>query len=372
MRRTLTFLIITSALCATAMNAQASWLSEMLFGRHDEYTYPAVNVAIDRYVPKRWWKMAGMKVRYHQENEVVFRGEKLSGTVLLNTGAKEGRDFAICITDPECAVTGGKNFRFKKDDRRDRDNYERNDPWDDNSRWERRRESEDDKTWDRSGKMLGGLNVLETFRGRAGYFRLDTALMEEGSYFLDVYVLGGGKHEKFTEKPIMLRIGPPLPDVIAGLESASDATLKQWGLEASTEEVPSATNKALPPAPPPSASNVDGQVKGSEEPELDHEQEPQVRRGVYFGGGVTVYVGRWQNGKFCRVRPPVVSKSFASQVCIGDSIRFCKCRGGAVLNTATIIGVNPKRMSITVTLKAGEQDRISECTWITCVKGGRE
>lgn len=199
MRRTLTFLLVTIIVILAVIPAQASWVSEMLFGRHREYTAAGITYAIDEYVPTAWVKDEALSTRYWKEGAPVFSGTVLRIGVLLNTGSEDGRRFAICVTDPNMVVgdySGQPNF--KSDLNKDR---------------------------------LGGLRILGTFAGKYGQVDFPTTGFEPGTYFLYTYVLKGRKYEKFSEQAVTIQIAPSLERMIPALQNEPEEVLRQWGLE---------------------------------------------------------------------------------------------------------------------------------------------
>lgn len=197
MRRTLIFLFVIIAVLAV-IPAQASWVSEILFGRHREYTAAGITYAVDEYIPARWANDSALSVRYWKEGAPVFAGTVLRIGVLLNTGSEDGRIFAICITDPD-AVVGATNSRNVK--------------------------------FDLNKDRQGGLRTLGTFVGKYGVAELDTTGFQPGTYFLYSYAVKSRKSWKFSEQAIAIQIAPPLEEVLPAMQNASEEVLRAWGLE---------------------------------------------------------------------------------------------------------------------------------------------
>lgn len=321
MRRTLISLVIfVIAIFAMTTTVQASWLSVMFFGRHEEYNTPGVNIAVDRYVPKAWFGITTLKVKYYDEKEAIFQGEGLSGTVLLREANEKGRDFAICITDPSRAVSGDENFKFPK------------------------RESHKGD-FDADGKKLGGLRVLGTFRGRAGFFELDTKDLDIGTHFIDVYVLNGGRREKFTEKPLVIRIAQPLPEFIEAMKNSSPETLKQHGLEVVEEQPydstqPSTTPKVQPSCPiQPKDNRTVIEQLGAEEI-VETPMQPNFHDATFL-------LVTCKGGK---VQQIINTRGFDKYVSVKDRLVF---RQGRTKTRGKVVGISPKRGEITVLVDQG-------------------
>lgn len=202
MRSTLKIVILAAmvAVVLTGSTAQASILSDLFWGRHREYVDPGINIAVDEYLPQEWANHSDLMFRYHSDENRIFAGTTLEVGVLVTTKDIDDAEFAICISDPDMAIA----------DRSGKLN------WDLKSRKD----------------TIGGLSVLGTFRGKFGNVSIDTYRMRPGTKFLYVCVRKDGKYQNFGERPMVLRICPPLPEMIGALQNASDEVLKSWGLEA--------------------------------------------------------------------------------------------------------------------------------------------
>ncbi|MCL5407461.1 MAG: hypothetical protein M1429_03130 [Patescibacteria group bacterium] len=200
MRRTLISTFITFIVILTVIPAQASWVSEMLFGRHSEYRMAGITYAVDEKIPAMWAKDSVLSTRYWKEGAPIFAGTILRIGVLLTTGSEDGRTFAICVSDPSMVIgdySGDPKAKLPKDQ-----------------------------------NGLGGLKVLGTFKGKYGFVEWNTSQLEPGTIFLYTYALKGRKYEKFSEQAIVLQIAPPLSEMIPALQNEPDEVLRQWGLEA--------------------------------------------------------------------------------------------------------------------------------------------
>lgn len=200
MRRSLTISILTIIVILAVIPAQASWVSDLFWGRHRQYVDPGITYAIDEYLPQEWASNIQLMFRYHQTEDKVFAGTKLEiGVMVTNKDIKDAI-FAIGVTDDDMIngdLSGVLNFKLKE----------------------------------RKGQ-IGGIRILGTFRGKYGKVSLDTYRMGPGTKFLYTFVLKDGKYQAFSERPLPLYIAPPLGEMIEALKDASDETLKSWGLEA--------------------------------------------------------------------------------------------------------------------------------------------
>lgn len=252
MRRTLSITVVTIIAILAVIPAQASWVSEMLWGRHREYTTAGITYAVDEKIPARWSSDSVLSTRYWKEGAPVFSGTVLRIGVLLNTGTADGRKFAICVSDPNCVVgdlSGRENFDYnmKKD-------------------------------------SLGGLRILGTFGGKYGVVDYDTTSVEPGTIFLYTYALKGRKYEKFSEQAIMIPIAPPLEEVLPAMRNEPEEVLRQWGLESypTLEEVVGSVDST------PSRFNVYF-ADGGKLSDVDIAGKPSIGRylGVFTSGELT-------------------------------------------------------------------------------------
>lgn len=199
MRRTLISVFVTIIVIVAMVPAQASWVSEMLFGRHREYTAAGITYAVDEIVPATWVKDEALYVRYWKEGAPVFAGTHLRIGVLLTTGSEDGRRFAVCMTDPGRVVG---NYSGEADFRSDL-NRDKN----------------------------GGLRILGTFVGKYGLCELNTTGMAPGTYFLYAYALNDRKAWKFSEQAVAIQIAPSLERMIPAMQDEPEEVLRAWGLE---------------------------------------------------------------------------------------------------------------------------------------------
>lgn len=198
MRSTLRTLLLTAIVIAMAAPAQASWLSSMLFGRHYERVEPGITISVDEYFPPEWDASSELSFRYHKETDKVFAGTVLKIGAFITTNSDADAKFAIRITDEKMMnsdLSGKLNFRLPARD------------------------------------GIDGLRTLGTFRGKYGSVELDTSDIGPGTKYLYVMVIKRGKYQKFSEKGMALLFAPPLTKVSKSLENASEATLRDWGLE---------------------------------------------------------------------------------------------------------------------------------------------
>lgn len=197
LRRTLTFTVVILVL--TAAGAQASFLTELVFGKHSVENLPGVTIVLDEYVPSAWVNDPALATRYWN-GKPIFAGTTVKIGALIQNGATTGRVFSIWISDPGSVMTyDAKNKR-----------------------------SDD--------MQYAGLSKLGEFVGKYGQAELSTSGMKAGTYFVYIAVLRDGKHQPFGEKALAIHIAPPFPDMAKALQNASDKTLDAWGLEATTLE----------------------------------------------------------------------------------------------------------------------------------------
>lgn len=198
MRSTLIVCLFVAIVLTVAAPVHASWVSEMLFGRHREFVEPGITIGIDEYFPSKWEKHSDLSFRYHKENDKIFAGTQLEIGALITSGSPADAKFAICITDEQSIngdLSGNLNFRLPE----------------------------------RKGQ-IGGMRVLGTFRGKYGKVELKTADINPGTHYLYVFCIKRGKYQKFSEKGMALLFAPPLDEMIETLKDAPDETLKDWGL----------------------------------------------------------------------------------------------------------------------------------------------
>lgn len=198
MRRTLTLVFITFIVLMAMIPAQASWVSEMLFGRHREIVRPGIKVTIDERYPEKWGKLTDFNYRYHKDEDRIFIGTRLEIQVTIMNESMLDAKFAVCITDKKYDIgdeSGDLNF---------------------------------DLPAPRRG--IGGLKVLKTFRGKSGNVELRTGDYDPGTRNLHVICLAQGRKQKFSEQVIPLFFAPPLDEVVEILKDAPEETLKSWGL----------------------------------------------------------------------------------------------------------------------------------------------
>ncbi len=323
MRSTFKIVIIVIAMFAVTTPIRASWFSEGCFGRHVVFNTAGVNIALDTTTPEEWLKLdiTKLKVRFHREQDVIFQGEKIFGTVLLNVANENGRDFTIGITDPKRAVCGDENFKFPKRESKKGD-------------------------FDPEGKKLGGLRLLGIFRGRAGFFELDTKDLCIGTHMIDVYVRKSGNREKFTEKPVIIRIVQPLPEIIKALQDVSSGELAQYGLVADEPASPPKTEvqQSPPPTQPTPASALIVE---------------KVERPNFPNGIDSMQFGVWKKGKFI-VLQDVGAGNFHGSIFVGQTITWT--RGEEIILRVKVIRVYPvsKTVKAEITLQGSSPIQLGD------------